>query len=94
MTERGYYTDSQIQYTCDRVEMYLTKHRNCPGFFDMAINSGKNITTKIVATCILYAILRCKAAFDFPPIQTGVVQFAPILTLTVCTLGWKTKVVY
>ncbi|XP_031559996.1 leucine-rich repeat and guanylate kinase domain-containing protein-like [Actinia tenebrosa] len=39
MFERGYYTDSQIHYTCDRVEMYLSKHRNSPGFFDMAINS-------------------------------------------------------
>ncbi|XP_032242021.1 leucine-rich repeat and guanylate kinase domain-containing protein [Nematostella vectensis] len=39
MQELGYYSEAQITHAIDRVEMYLSKHRDNPGFFDMAINS-------------------------------------------------------
>ena len=51
LQERGVYSESQMNWTLNRAEMYADHNRNHPGFFDMMINSGKNICqsrTKII----------------------------------------------
>ena len=41
LQERGVYSESQINWTLNRAEMYAEYNRMHPGFFDMMINSGK-----------------------------------------------------
>ena len=40
LQERGIYSDSHIEWTIERTEMYAEYNREHPGFFDMMINSG------------------------------------------------------
>ena len=54
LQERGMYSESQINWTLNRAEMYAEHNRMHPGFFDMMINSGKYpLTTAIPQEAIL-----------------------------------------
>ena len=43
LRERGLYSESQIEWTLRRVDMYIQQNQLKPGFFDMMINSGQYI---------------------------------------------------
>ena len=40
LRERSTYTESQIEYTLKRDDVYIEFNQKHPGFFDMVINSG------------------------------------------------------
>ena len=52
MRDRGIYTEPQIEHTLSRAELYKTYNQMHPGFFDMMINSGKDLNT-VKRVCIL-----------------------------------------
>ena len=43
LREQGLYSESQIEWTLRRVDMYIQQNQLKPGFFDMMINSGQYI---------------------------------------------------
>ena len=59
LQERGVYSESQINWTLNRAEMYAEYNRMHPGFFDMMINSGKYpLSSTIVPQDIILQLLR------------------------------------
>ena len=43
LQERGILKESMIKWNLDRTEMYGNYNQEHPGFFDMMINSGKEL---------------------------------------------------
>ena len=43
LQERGVYSESQIEWTLNRADIYAERNREHPGFFDMFINSGEPV---------------------------------------------------
>ena len=59
LQERGVYSESQINWTLNRAEMYAEYNRIHPGLFDMMINSGKYpLSPTIVPQDITLQLLR------------------------------------